>query len=184
MSINAEAKSKAEMFETAALPYMDSIYRSACRMIGNETDAQDLVQDTYLRAYRFFGSFREGTNCGAWLSAILRNVFINTIDRNRRQSRMVRLSETGEYRLDLIADSDPTDEIHEALFSDDVAAALDEIPIVYRTVVILACVDELSYKEIADTIGCPIGTVMSRLHRGRRLLRERLVSFVKPQAKL
>ena len=172
MPIDAKARSKAKRFEAAALSHMDSVYRSACRMVRNESDAQDLVQETYLRAYRFFGKFREGTNCKAWLFTILRNTFINTFNYNRRQPQMVSLSELGEHWVDLPADADPADEIFGDLFDDDIAAAMDALPDGYRNAVLLADIEELSYKEIADTIDCPIGTVMSRLHRGRRLLRE------------
>jgi RNA polymerase sigma-70 factor (ECF subfamily) len=184
MPIDAEAALRAKRFEATALPYMDSIYRSACRMMGNESDAQDLAQDTYLRAYRFFDTFREGTNCRAWLFAILKNTFINTIDRNRRRPQTVPLSKMVEHGMELQLSTDPEDEIPGHLFSDDVFGALDELPIAYRTVVLLACVDKLSYREIANTIGCPIGTVMSRLYRGRKLLRERLASFVQRRVKL
>ena len=177
MPIDGEAKSKAKRFAAAALPYMDSVYRSACRMMGNESDAQDLIQDTYLRAYRFFGKFREGTNCKAWLFTILRNTFINMVNDSRRQPQMVSLSELGEHGIDLSSNTDPEDEIFGDLFDDNIAAAIDEMPGVFRTAVLLADVEGLSYKEIADRVGCPMGTVMSRLHRGRRLLRERLASF-------
>lgn len=177
MPIDAKARSKAKRFEAAALSQMDSVYRSACRMVRNESDAQDLVQETYLRAYRFFGKFREGTNCKAWLFTILRNTFINTFNYNRRQPQMVSLSELGEHSIDLSSNIDPEDEIFGNLFDDNIAAAIDEIPDVFRAVVLLADVEGLLYKEIADEIGCPIGTVMSRLHRGRRLLKERLQRY-------
>lgn len=177
MQIDTEAELKAEKFEATALPYVDSIYRSAFRMVGNESDAQDLVQDTYLRAYRFFDKFKEGTNCKAWLFTILKNTFINTINRDRKQPRMVSLSEIEERGVDLPADVDPADEIFGDLFDDDIAAAMDAMPDGYRNAVLLADVEEFSYKEIADTIGCPIGTVMSRLCRGRRLLRKILQSY-------
>jgi len=177
MSINAEVKSKTEEFEGVALAHMDSIYRFALCMAKNESDAQDLVQDTYLKAYRFFDQFQEGTNCKAWLLTILKNTFINSIRRDRRHPQMLRLSEMGERGLELSADADPEGKVFEDLFDDDVTAAMDAMPDSYRTVVLLADVEGLSYREIADIVGCPIGTVMSRLSRGRRLLRKKLQSY-------
>ncbi len=174
MLADTKEELRAKRFEAATLTYMDSIYRAALHMAGNVSDAQDLAQDTYLRAYKFFDKFAEGTNYKAWIFTILRNTFINTINYNRRQPQMVSLSEIEEQWADLPTYADPEDEIFGDLFDDDISAAVDGMPDVFRTVVLLADVEGLSYKEIADEICCPIGTVMSRLHRGRRLLRERL----------
>lgn len=172
-----ETKSKDERFEQNALVYMDSIYRSALYMTKNEIDAQDLVQETYLRAYRFFDSFEEGTNCKAWLLKILRNTFINTIRRSKRQLQVVSLSEMSEHGQEPASDSDPEDGVFGHLFSDDVLAAMDRLPDEYKHAVLLADVEMLPYKEVADIMDCPIGTVMSRLHRGRKQLRKNLLNY-------
>ena len=172
-----EEESKNERFETVALEHMDSLYRFALCMAENESDARDLVQDTYLRAYRFFDKFQEGTNCKAWLITILKNTFINTIRRDKRHPHMVHLSEMEERGMDLSVEHDPEDWVFGELFDDDLSAAIDSLPGIYRTVVLLADVEGLSYKEISGIVGCPIGTVMSRLCRGRRLLKRRLRSY-------
>jgi RNA polymerase sigma-70 factor (ECF subfamily) len=177
MPINAEAMSKTERFEEIAIVHVDLVYRCALQMTKNESDAKDLVQETYLRAYRFFGKFRTDTNCEAWLFTILRNTFINTIHRERRYSQMIQLPEMDERGVELSGDADPEDAIFGCLFDDDVAAAVNSLPIKYRTVVLLADIEGFSYKEIADRVNCPIGTVMSRLSRGRRLLKKRLQDY-------
>jgi len=177
MASDTKAKSKAKRFEAAALPYMDLVYRSAHRMVRNESDAQDLVQDTYLRAYRFFDRFREGTDFRAWLSTIMKNTLINNINRDGRQPQMIHLSEMEESGMELRLSSEPEDEIFGKLLNDDIIATIDELPDVFRVVSLLSYVDGFSYEEIADIIGCPIGTVMSRLYRGRKLLRKKLESY-------
>ena len=178
MPVDATAKPKTDGFEAVALAHIDSLYRYALHMSRNETDAEDLVQDTYLRAYRFFDRFETGTNCKAWLLTILKNTYINTLRRDKRHRQMVSLSEMAESGIELLADGDPEDEIFGDMLDDDVTAAIDELPDGYRTAVLLADMQGLSYKEVADRMDCPVGTVMSRLHRGRRLLRERLGDYV------
>ena len=173
----SEAGSKAEKFEAVALSHIDSLYRLALYMSENESDAEDLVQDTYLKAYRFFDKFEEGTNCKAWLLTILRNTFVNNIRRDRKHKHAVPLSEMKEHGVELSVGDDPEDEIFKDLFDDDVTAAMNALPDIYREVVLMADVEGLSYKEIADIVGCPIGTVMSRLFRGRRFLRKKLRSY-------
>jgi RNA polymerase sigma-70 factor (ECF subfamily) len=177
MPINAEAMSKTKRFEEIALVHMDSVHRYALGMARNESDAKDLVQETYFRAYRFFGKFRESSNCKAWLITILRNIFVNTTYRERKRPQMIPLSEMDEHGIEFSGDDDPESNIFGSLFHDDVAAAMDSLPIEYRTAVLLADIEGFSYKEIADRVGCPIGTVMSRLSRGRRLLKKRLQDY-------
>lgn len=172
-----EEELKAERFKETAVKHINSLYSFALYMAKNESDAQDLVQDTYLRAYRFFDKFQEGTNCKAWLIKILRNTFINSLRRNNRYPNMVRLSEMEDQGLELASNPEYDDEISGELFDDDVTAAVESLPDSYRFVVMLADVEGLSYKEIADLIGCPIGTVMSRLCRGRRLLKRKLRNY-------
>lgn len=178
MPVDATAKPKTDGFEAVALAHMDSLYRYALHMSRNETDAEDLVQDTYLKAYRFFDRFEPGTNCKAWLLTILRNTFINTVRRDKRRRQTVSLSKMEESGMELLADDDPEDEVFGDVLDDDVTAAMNELPDEFRTAVLLADMQGLSYKEVADRMDCPLGTVMSRLHRGRRLLRERLGDYV------
>ena len=176
-AIAIETRPKAERFEEVALEHMDLLYKSALYMSKNESDAQDLVQDTYLKAYRFFDTFKEGTNCRAWLLKILQNTFINVINHRKTQPETIELSEMEVNEAELSSDTRPEDLIFWNLFDDDVAAAVDGLLDEYRTAVVLADVKGLSYKEIADVMDCPIGTVMSRLHRGRSLLKKRLQNY-------
>ncbi len=172
-----EEELKAERFNEIAIKHIDSIYRFALYMAQNENDAQDLVQDTYLRAYRFFDKFQEGTNCKAWLLKILKNTFINSLRRNKRNPNMIRLSDMEEQGIDLASNSEFDGEVSGEIFDDNVTAAVESLPDSYKSVIILADVEGLSYREIADLVGCPIGTVMSRLCRGRRLLKKKLRNY-------
>lgn len=175
MAIEGEAKS--ERFEQVALAHIDSLYRSALYMSKNESDAQDLVQDTYLKAYRFFDKFKQGTNCRAWLFKILRNTFINAVNRDRTPQKIIELSEIKDHEMESLSDASPEDLVFGELFDDDIVAVMDRLPDEFRTAVMLADVEGLSYKEIADVMNCPMGTVMSRIHRSRKLLKGRLRDY-------
>jgi RNA polymerase sigma-70 factor (ECF subfamily) len=159
-------------FEDLTYEHMDALYASALRMTRNAGDAEDLVQETYLKAYRAFDRFERGTNCKAWLFKIMTNTFINTYRRavrEREHARTIRDEAPAPSSLHFVDD----------LLSDEVMAALERVPVDYRTVVLLADVHELSYKEIAEAIDRPIGTVMSRLFRGRKLLRKALYAYAR-----
>jgi RNA polymerase sigma-70 factor (ECF subfamily) len=177
MQTNAEAISKTRGFEEVALVHMDSVHKYALYIAKNESDARDLVQEAYFRAYRSFDKFRAGTNCKAWLFTILRHTFINTVFSQRKRPQMIPLSEINEHEIGLSGDADPEGIIFGNLFDDDMAAAIDSLPTNYRTTILLADIEGYSYKEIAERVGCPIGTVMSRLSRGRSLLRESLQDY-------
>lgn len=161
-------------FETDALSYLDSLYGTALRLTRNEPDAQDLVQDTYVKAFRSRRQFRTGTNLKAWLFTILHNTF-----RNRRRDIGRDPVEIDSDRVDLEAPTDPADTPEEQLLRDtlepELQAALDALPEAFREAVWLRDVEEFSYAEIAEMLGIPVGTVMSRLSRGRRMLYSRLV---------
>ncbi len=176
-AIAIESGSKTERFEEVAFEHMNSLYRLALSMSRNENDAQDLVQDTYLKAYKFFDKFKAGTNCKAWLFRILKNTFLNAINRERTRPQTISLSEIKDHELEILSDISPEDLVCGELFDDDIAAAMNRLPDEFRTAVLLADVEGLSYREIAEVVNCPIGTVMSRLHRGRKLLRERLQDY-------
>jgi RNA polymerase sigma-70 factor (ECF subfamily) len=169
---------KAE-FEEVALPFLDALFNLALHLTRNRKDAEDLVQETYLRAFRFFDSYRPGTHVKAWLFRILRNTFINRYRAARARPDEVDLAhvEAGHERFVdaefLRAHSPVTPEARLVGRTIDAAVqrALDALPEEFRTVVILALIEELSYREIASVLSIPIGTVMSRLHRGRKQLR-------------
>ncbi|HZJ27191.1 MAG TPA: sigma-70 family RNA polymerase sigma factor [Acidimicrobiia bacterium] len=172
-------------FAELAMPYMDALYSAALRMTRNPTDAEDLVQETYLRAYRGFGGFREGTNLKAWLYKILTNTFINIYRAKKRRPEQVDLDATEDFYLyrrlggleAVEAQRSPESEVLDAIPESVVKEALEDLPEQFRMAVLLADVEGFSYKEIAEITDVPIGTVMSRLHRGRKQLQQRLWSL-------
>jgi len=174
-----------ERFERDVLPLLPGMYGAALRMTRNPADAEDLLQDTMLRAYRGFASFQEGTNLKAWLYRILTNSFINTYRKKQREPRTVEGPEDldewflfdrlGARSVERSAEDDVLEKIPDA----DVKAALESIPANFRMAVVLADVEGFSYKEIAEITDVPIGTVMSRLHRGRKALEKALYGVAK-----
>jgi RNA polymerase sigma-70 factor, ECF subfamily len=177
-----DRKRQRDAFEKEALPHFDALYSVALRLTRNERDTEDLVQDTLLRGFRFFERFEQGTNCKAWLFKILTNTFINKY-RKRMREREVREVIDGDDMPSLMSEDvaeasrDPEGMITGAMLSDDVKRALDAVPYDYRVAVVLSDLEDFSYKEIADIMDCPVGTVMSRLHRGRRLLQKALRDY-------
>ena len=170
-------------FEALALAHLDSLYASALRLTKNERDAEDLVQDTCMRAYRFFDKFERGTNIKAWLFRILTHTFINRYRRKVKERSATEGPEQEAVQA-LFFSQEATDQasnperfLFDRLLSDDVLRAIDSLPIDFRMVVILADLQEFSYKEIADILACPVGTVMSRLFRGRKLLQKMLRDY-------
>ena len=170
-------------FSTDALQYAPQLYSAALRMTRNPADAEDLVQETYLRAYRSYASFAEGTNLRAWLFRILTNTFINSYRAKQRRPQETELGETEDlYLYRRLGRIDPAalsaeDQLFDLFTDDEVKAALEELPDAFRLPVLLADVLDFSYKEIADQLEIPIGTVMSRLHRGRKAMYRRLYEF-------
>jgi RNA polymerase sigma-70 factor (ECF subfamily) len=170
-------------FEQLALCHLDALFASALRLTKNERDAEDLVQDTFLRAYRFFDKFERGTNIKAWLFKILTNTFINRYRRRVKERAVTEGSEREAVHERLLSkdsqehQSNPEEAVFDRLLSDDVLRAIDGLPDDFRMVVVLADLQEFSYKEIAEIMECPVGTVMSRLYRGRRLLQKNLERY-------
>lgn len=167
------------------MPFVDALYNTAYRMTRNSEDAEDLVQETYLKAYRYYDKFEEGTNFKAWLFKIMKNTFINNYRRKQNAPALSDFAEIEENFESQVSEEaarqikNPEDELLENVLDEDVQVALDKLPPDYRMVVILADLEGFSYKEIADILEVPVGTVMSRLYRGRRLMEEAMLGFAK-----
>jgi len=172
-------------FAAQAMEHMSSLYSGALRMTRNPADAEDLVQETYLKAYRGFGGFQEGTNLKAWLYRILTNTFINSYRAKQRRPQESDLADVEDLYLyrrlggleAAAAGRSAEDELLDHVTDAEVKEALESLPDQFRVAVLLADVEGFSYKEIADILDVPIGTVMSRLHRGRKGLQKRLYEY-------
>ncbi len=176
-------KKKHAEFEAEALPHMDVLYNFALRTTGNEDDARDLLQETYLKAYRFWDKYEKGTNIRAWLFRIMKNSYINRYRKEMKEPDTVDYDEIENFYNSIRAQSIDTNDLQEKLYGnllgDEVAKALEALPDDFRTVVILSDIEGLTYEEIAEFIERPIGTVRSRLHRGRKLLQRMLFEYAK-----
>jgi RNA polymerase sigma-70 factor, ECF subfamily len=166
-------KRRAADFEAVALPHLNDIYRTAARLLGDGARADDVVQDVYLQAWKSFDQFELGTNCRAWLFKIL----FNTVHHFRRKWLNIRMLKESEEIIEHAAAGPPPPP--ERITDGEILAALAEVPPDFRAVVLLVDVEEFSYKDVASILNIPIGTVMSRLSRGRRLLRERLAELAR-----
>ena len=172
-------------FSDLAMEYMPSLYTAALRMTRNPADAEDLVQETYLKAYRAFNSFTEGTNLKAWLYRILTNTYINTYRAKKRRPEESDIDDLENFYLyrrlggleGAAAGRSAEDEVLDHFTETEVKEAIEALPEQFRMAVLLGDVEGFSYKEIAQILDVPIGTVMSRLHRGRRALQKRLYEF-------
>ncbi|MCI2958069.1 sigma-70 family RNA polymerase sigma factor [Agromyces atrinae] len=179
--------SLSELFEQQALPYIDQLYAAALRMTRNPADAQDLVQETFVKSYAAFAKFEQGTNLKAWLYRILTNTFINTYRKKQREPYQGTIDELEDWQLggaesttasaSRSAEAEAIDHLPDSAVKD----ALQSLPEDFRLAVYFADVEGFSYQEIADMMNTPIGTVMSRLHRGRRMLRELLADYAREQ---
>lgn len=170
-------------FELEAMPHMNLLHNYAYKMSYNQLDADDLLQETFLRAFRFFHKFEKGTNCKAWLFRIMKNLFINKYRKNQKEPGKVDYGEVENFfdsiRSEKMDSSDLQQKVFSNLLDDDVTKALNSLQDDFKTVVILCDLEGLSYEEIADFVQCPIGTVRSRLHRGRKMLQEKLYDYAK-----
>lgn len=181
----AESRTSLEEFERTILEHTPNLLAVACRLGRNRAEAEDLVQDTLVKALRARDQYESGTNLKAWLLKILKNTFINRYRRSGLEKTVIEgpdadpLADGWIGASTLRAMRDPESQALRPVIQQEIARALDAIPEEFRMVVLLADVEELSYREIADLIGCPIGTVMSRLHRGRRLLKASLIEHAR-----
>ncbi len=186
MSNQNEEHKKGWDFEAAAMPFVDALYNTAYRMTRNAEDAEDLVQEAYLKAYKYYDKFEEGTNFKAWLFKIMKNTFINNYRKKQQappQSDFADIEESFETQVSEEAGQkkikNPEEELLQDVLDEDVQRAIDELPPDYRMVVLLADLENFSYKEIAEILDVPVGTVMSRLYRGRRLLEKVMLAYAR-----
>jgi RNA polymerase sigma-70 factor (ECF subfamily) len=183
MAKQTQGHQRGWVFEAAAMPFVDSLYNTAFRMTRNAEDAEDLVQETYLKAYKHYDKFEEGTNLKAWLFKILKNTFINHYRKRQQvppQSDFAEIEDAFESQLS--ADvagriKSPEEVLLQNVLDEDVQRALESLPPDYRMAVLLADLEGFSYKEIAEILDVPVGTVMSRLYRGRRLLEAAMLEY-------
>lgn len=179
---HSTSQSSLDAFSEEALGQLDALYSTALRLTRRPADAEDLVQDTMLRAFRFSDRYEPGTNIRAWLVRILTNTFINKYRRTKRENETLHGDDAEPVgdgvmsRYSIRALASPENEMARKMLADEIEAALDELGPDYRAIIVLADLEELSYKEIAETLGVPIGTVMSRLHRARKQMQSRLMA--------
>lgn len=182
--MKASGKSiRQQEFEVEALPHADLLYNYALRMTNNSADADDLVQETFLKAFRFWDKYEKGTNIRAWLFRIMKNSYINRYRRESKEPNTVDYEEVQNFYNTIRDEAADSSDLQESMFGhlldDDIAHAISRLPEDFRTVVILCDIESLTYEEIAEFLAVPLGTVRSRLHRGRSLLRAGLLDYAK-----
>ncbi|MGN8225301.1 sigma-70 family RNA polymerase sigma factor [Gracilimonas sp. BCB1] len=181
--LTRDEKQKQKDFDEEIIPHMDALYNFALRLTTDPNDAEDLVQDTIVKAYRFFSSYEKGTNAKAWMFRILKNSFINNYRKTSKKPSQVDYDEVSSYYESIRAERTDTSDLENLMFremmDDDLSNALKRLPEDFRTVVLLCDVDGFTYEEIANMLDVPIGTIRSRLHRGRNLLKTELLEYAK-----
>jgi len=172
------AEERRRSFESEALPHLDSVYRVALRLAGDEARADDLTQETMLRAYRSWHQYTSGSNVRAWLLTILRHTFINEYRKSKRAGPTVDIDEIESFSVfDDVQDVDPEGTFFKQIVDEEVIRAIDSLPDEFRETLVLSDVERLSYAEIADVTGVPVGTVKSRLFRARQVLQRMLYDY-------
>ncbi|MEO8232954.1 MAG: sigma-70 family RNA polymerase sigma factor [Ignavibacteriota bacterium] len=179
--LNSDEKKLNQEFERQAVPHMDALYNYAVKMTGDSDDASDLIQETYLKAFRFWEKFEQGTNCKAWLFRIMKNTFINTYRKNAKEPDKVDYEEIENFYENIKPSSTDSahleKDIYDSLLDDELSSAISSLPEDFRTVIILCDIEGYSYDEIADFVDVPVGTVRSRLHRARKMLFTKLHKY-------
>jgi RNA polymerase sigma-70 factor (ECF subfamily) len=174
---------KDDEFIKEALPHEDALYNYALKISGNSDDAQDLVQETYYKAYRHFDKFQTGTNSKAWMFMILKNSFINDYRKSKREPYILDYEQIQNFydnvKSDRAQENNLDKEFYNDLLDDELTAAIDQLPTKMREVFLLCDLDGNSYEETAELVGCPVGTVRSRLHRARHMLQATLMDYAK-----
>ncbi len=181
MAVIEDQKQLYADFEREAVPHMDALYNFALRMTGDGDEADDLVQETYLKAFRFFDKFERGTNCKAWLFRIMKNTFINSYRKSTKEPDKVDYEEVENFYENIKPSSTDSahleKEMYDNLLDDELSNAIASLPEDFRTVIILCDIEGFSYDEIADFVDVPVGTVRSRLHRARKMLFTKLYKY-------
>ncbi len=179
--LTREEIQKQQDFNDEILPHLDAIYNFALKLTGNENDAEDLVQDTIVKAFRFFSSYEKGTNAKGWLFRIMKNSYINSYRKSARQPPSVDYDEIEPYYETIRSEQSNTTDLESNMYGemmgDNISAALSKLPEDFRTVVLLCDVEGFSYEEVSNMMDVPIGTIRSRLHRGRGLLKVELAEY-------
>jgi RNA polymerase sigma-70 factor, ECF subfamily len=183
-STTAQTLRKRQMeFEAEAYPHKNILFNFALRTTGNADDAKDLLQETFMKAFRFWDKFEKGTNIRAWLFRIMKNSYINRYRKETREPGMVDYDDVENFYDSIRDDSTDSNDLQKRMYSnmlsDEVIDALQSLPEDFRTAVILCDIEQLTYEEISDFLNCPIGTIRSRLHRGRKFLEEKLRDYAK-----
>lgn len=178
-----EEDKRYEEFEKEALPHMDALYNFALRLTGDSDDANDLVQETYLKAFRFFDKYERGTNSKAWLFRILKNSYINDYRKQSKEPSKVDYDDIENFYENIkssdVKSSHITQDAFSNLMGDEISKAIADLPEDFRTVILLSDIEGFTYEEIADFVDVPIGTVRSRLHRARKMLYAKLHKYAK-----
>lgn len=181
--MNSEGNSRNTRFQQEMIPHMDLLYNYAFYLTGNRNNADDLLQETYLKAFRFFDKFETGTNAKAWLYRIMRNAYINEYRRLQRIPDLVEYDDRlSAYQMDgreQLSLNDFARKVDTQMFDDEIAEALSSLPEKFKSVIVLRDVQDLPYEEIAEALEIPVGTVRSRLHRGRGILFNRLREYAR-----
>ena len=181
--VNSVSSKKQRAFNAEIIPHLDSLYNYALRLTTDHSDAEDLVQDSIVKAYRFFDSYEKGTNAKAWLFRILKNSFINNYRKHQKTPQSVDYDEVSPYYESVRSEQSDTSDLENIIFrnlmDDNFTKALSKLPEDFRTVVLLCDVDDFTYEEISNMLDVPIGTIRSRLHRGRNLLKTELYELAK-----
>ncbi len=170
-------------FENETVPHKNALYNYALKMVRNVEDAQDLLQETYYKAYKYYHQFENGTNCKAWMFMILKNTFINNYRKSMREPAKIDYDLIEDFYENIKSDKAKSNnldlEFYQNLFDDELSAALSKLPVKMREVFLLCDLEGYAYEEIAEIVNIPVGTVRSRLHRARRILQEELFNYAK-----